>query len=310
MGAFSGDRPGIADGPNPIPTVSIGLPVFNGERYLEAMVQSILRQTYTDFELIICDNASTDGTGAICQRMAAADPRIRYYRNEANIGGRLNHLRVLDLSRGPIFKWAGHDDFLQDRFLERCLQALENAPNCVLAFSNIEVIDADGAVLEKIKAPAAFGDPLAHRRLRSFWQGSLYNQLAVFHGLIRREALKRTALLADWYGADRWLVVELALLGPFALVEEMLMQYRDHSRRSAYQADPQAYWAPNTRMYLGVIRRIRRAAFLLKTGDLSTADRRAVFKEYVRYAVSSSPYWSWLLVHELIAAGRRGIRRT
>ena len=260
--------------------------------------------------MVICDNASTDGTGELCRRMAAADPRIHYCRNPENIGGRRNHLRVFELSRGPYFKWMGHDDLLKPRFLESCMEALEHDPGSVLAFSNLEVIDENGAVLEKRNTPPAFHDSKAHLRLRSYWQASQYYQVAAFHGIIRREALARTSLLASWYGSDRWVVVELALMGRFAPVEDMLFQYREHRRRSVFQANPQIYWAPQTGSYLGVFQRFKHAARLLKTRELSIDERLAVLCEYAWYAVRSSYYWVPLLARELVAATRHWIFRT
>jgi glycosyltransferase involved in cell wall biosynthesis len=88
-----------------IPRVSIGLPVFNGEKYLAEALDSILSQTYRDFKLIISDNASTDRTEQICREYAAKDRRIRYYRNEKNIGAPKNFNRVFELSSGKYFRW-------------------------------------------------------------------------------------------------------------------------------------------------------------------------------------------------------------
>src|SRR5262252_3377793 len=116
------------------PTVSVGLPVYNGERYLEESIDSILAQTYTDFELIISDNASTDRTECICRRYAAADARVRYYRNERNIGGYPNHSRVFSLARGRYFRFAAHDDVCDRQLLARCVEALELHPEAVLSY--------------------------------------------------------------------------------------------------------------------------------------------------------------------------------
>src|SRR5579871_3942080 len=113
--------------------VSIGLPVHNGERYLREAIDSLLAQTYRDFELIISDNGSTDGTEAICRAYAAADPRIRYYREEQNRGCAWNWNRVFALARGEIFKWAAHDDVCAPRLVERCLEALDRCPEAVLS---------------------------------------------------------------------------------------------------------------------------------------------------------------------------------
>src|SRR5687767_6137887 len=108
----------------PEPALSIGLPVYNGERYLREAIGSILSQDFTDFELIISDNASTDGTAAICAFYAARDARIRYHRSETNLGAAPNHRRVFELARAPFFKWAAHDDSGSPQLLERCVQTM------------------------------------------------------------------------------------------------------------------------------------------------------------------------------------------
>src|SRR5215469_16516475 len=114
-----------------LPRVSIGLPVWNGEKYIRSAVDSILRQDYTDFELIISDNASTDATQDICREYAAKDPRIRYYRNEKNIGASANFNRLVELARGELFKWATHDDIHMPGFLGRCIEIIDQAPSTV-----------------------------------------------------------------------------------------------------------------------------------------------------------------------------------
>src|SRR5436853_274761 len=110
------------------PKVSIGLPVFNGETYLAGALNSFLSQDYEDFELIISDNASTDQTAAICKEHAAKDNRIRYYRNETNIGASPNYNRVFQLARGEFFKWGAHDDECHPTLLRRCLEIFRDGP--------------------------------------------------------------------------------------------------------------------------------------------------------------------------------------
>ena len=92
------------------PRVSIGLPVYNGQEFLEETLHSILNQTFNDFELIICDNASTDRTAEICRSFAKRDRRIRYYRNEINLGAAKNFNGVFFLARGEYLKWSDNDD--------------------------------------------------------------------------------------------------------------------------------------------------------------------------------------------------------
>ena len=130
------------------PTVSIGLPVFNGERYLAGALNCLLQQDYEDFELIISDNASTDATESICREYAAKDPRIRYSRNATNIGASLNYNRVFGLARGEFFKWASHDDECHPSLVRRCLEVFEQAPaSAVLVYSMAEIIDELGRVM-------------------------------------------------------------------------------------------------------------------------------------------------------------------
>src|SRR5262245_31427219 len=119
-----------------IPRVSLGLPVYNGEGFLRQALDSILAQTFEDFELIISDNSSTDSTPAICHDYKAADARIRYLRNESNRGVAWNHNRVFALSTGEYFKWCAADDLIAPEYLSACLGRLEAEPDAVLCYSD------------------------------------------------------------------------------------------------------------------------------------------------------------------------------
>ncbi|MGH9161593.1 MAG: glycosyltransferase family 2 protein, partial [Vicinamibacteraceae bacterium] len=115
----------------PQPKLSIGIPVYNGENFIDELLTELRHQTFQDFEIVICDNASTDRTREICERHARDNPRIRYYRNEANLGVHANFDRVFSLSRAPLFKWAAHDDLYEPTYLERCLRVIEEHPDVV-----------------------------------------------------------------------------------------------------------------------------------------------------------------------------------
>src|SRR5947207_10432807 len=118
------------------PKVSIGLPVFNGEKFLAGALNGLLQQEFEDFELIISDNASTDSTEAICRDFATKDRRIRYQRNKTNIGASGNYNRVFELARGDFFKWASHDDECHPSLVRRCLETFDDAPAlAVLVFT-------------------------------------------------------------------------------------------------------------------------------------------------------------------------------
>src|SRR6478752_3957116 len=126
------------------PLISIGAPVYNGERYLAETLDSLLAQTVEDFELIISDNASTDRTPQICEAYAARDRRVRYVRNAANIGAYGNCNKVIGLSAGRYFKLAMADDVCHPQLLARCLEVMANDPGVVATYAKAQFIDQDG----------------------------------------------------------------------------------------------------------------------------------------------------------------------
>jgi glycosyltransferase involved in cell wall biosynthesis len=210
------------------PTVSIGLPVRNGATFVAEAIESILAQTFAEFELIISDNASTDATPEICRSYAAADRRIRFYRQETNIGAAPNFNLVFHRSSGKYFKWAAHDDLIRPTYLERCVAALEADPEAVLCQPIVEIVD--GAGEREIYDHGAFGTGLPRQSDRLAARLRARRCTEVF-GVIRRDALHGTALIADHVGADRTLLIELALRGRFLTVPEILFVNRDHPER-------------------------------------------------------------------------------
>jgi glycosyltransferase involved in cell wall biosynthesis len=129
------------------PRVSIGIPVYNGEKYLEQALESILAQTFTDFEVIISDNASTDQTQEICQAYQSRDDRIHYFRSERNLGAAPNYNRVFELSTGELFKWAAYDDLISPDFLLKCVEVLDSDPGAVLCYPRVNLINEHGEII-------------------------------------------------------------------------------------------------------------------------------------------------------------------
>src|SRR5690349_16130603 len=150
------------------PRLSVGLPVYNGENYLAESIEALLGQSYEDFELIISDNASTDGTADICRRYQQKDPRIRYLRQEHNIGAAPNHNILVEQARGELFKWASHDDLYARDLLERCVDALDQFPHVVLAHSWTALIDDSGTVTKAVRYGLASASQSAPERFRSY----------------------------------------------------------------------------------------------------------------------------------------------
>src|SRR6266849_3054291 len=119
--------------PHDTPLLSVGLPVYNGLPYLEQSLESLRRQNLEDLEIIVCDNASTDGTADLVRDLAVCDPRIRYVRNSENLGASNNYNKTFSLARGRYFRWAASDDFLSSGVLSWCVRALEADAAPVLA---------------------------------------------------------------------------------------------------------------------------------------------------------------------------------
>lgn len=212
------------------PRVSIGLPVFNGAAYLRATLDSLLAQTFTDFELVISDNASTDGTDEICREYAARDKRIRYLRNRENLGAAANYNRVFHLSSGEYFKWAAADDLCAPEFLERCVEVLDQEASVVLCYPRAKAIDERGNVLREYPAKPNAASTKPQERFYEFVCVP-HPCVAVF-GLIRANALRRTQLIGNFASADRPLLGELSLLGRFFEIQEFLFFYRNHPKQS------------------------------------------------------------------------------
>lgn len=225
------------------PTVSIGLPVFNGERYLERAVRSILDQGFADLELIIVDNASDDGTAAIAERMVAADQRVRYHRNPENIGAALNFCRAFELARGRYFKWAAYDDWLEPSFLTRCVEVLDREPETVLVFPSTNVYDESGELLRRYQHPDGLtSGPIADRFFEALWNWKYAT--AVF-GLMRTDLLAQTSLIQPYVSSDRVMFLELVLLGDIREIDEYL--FNSTETASVRKGRGITWWAARTK---------------------------------------------------------------
>src|SRR5690606_4946715 len=132
---------------------SIGLPVYNAQAYLAHALDSLLGQTYRDFELVISDNASTDRTEAICRDYAARDARVRYVRQAENQGANWNFNEVFRLARGELFKWAASDDLCEPTLMEKCVAVLDARPDVMGVQATTVEIGPDGRRLDEGDEP-------------------------------------------------------------------------------------------------------------------------------------------------------------
>lgn len=216
------------------PLVSLGLPVYNGENFLRQALNSLTGQTwnggrFADLEIIISDNSSTDGTEAICREFAAADSRVRYFRQERNIGAGPNYNFVFEKSRGRYFKWAAHDDYMDPTAMETCARALEADPGTVLCHPLLVDVDAEGVVIGEFDR----GDAgLREAPARFFQVIQMGHNCAEVFGLTRRDTLAGTGLIRDYTDSDRTLLGELALRGRLRQVDGARFYRRVHAGKS------------------------------------------------------------------------------
>uniref|UniRef100_B8HXQ7 Glycosyl transferase family 2 n=1 Tax=Cyanothece sp. (strain PCC 7425 / ATCC 29141) TaxID=395961 RepID=B8HXQ7_CYAP4 len=228
---------------NSQPRVSIGLPVYNGENFIREAIDSILAQTFTDFELIISDNASTDRTESICRDYMAQDPRVRYCRNSRNLGVAGNFTRLLELAQGEYFKWASHDDKIAPELIEQCVQVLDQDPKIVLCHSRVVLIDQRGQVLDPqhplfsttFNLTANNDSPQVARRFASLISGA-HNCYQGF-GLIRTASARLAMPVPGYTGGDRIVLARLALLGRFHEIPEALFFVRRHPAQDTHMFD-------------------------------------------------------------------------
>jgi glycosyltransferase involved in cell wall biosynthesis len=202
------------------PIVSIGMPVYNGARFLRATLDSLLAQTFTDFELIISDNASTDATETICRTYAENDSRIRYIRQTENMGATFNWRFVAAAANGKYFKWASSNDRCSPTQIEKCLDVLRNDTSIVLAYPRTVLIDDHDEILEQYEKDLEVLDPSPSKRFIRVATGMALNNAMC--GLIRLDVLRKTRGERGYPAGDMVLMAELVLHGGFKLIPEYL----------------------------------------------------------------------------------------
>lgn len=215
------------------PRVSFAIPVRNGERFLGRALESILAQDFDNFEVVVCDNASTDGTGDIVQRFAKRNHRVRYIRNEVDIGQIENFNRVYELSRGDFIRWMGADDWLDPDYARKCVAALDARPDAVGVTTQWRLVDDEGQVefLDVSGPRVDASTPIRRLHLALMLLQAHRLLFDPIYSMLRRKALEHTGLLPINRWTDRILAVELCLLGPFCHLDDCLS-----SRRNAHES--------------------------------------------------------------------------
>jgi glycosyltransferase involved in cell wall biosynthesis len=231
------------------PTVGIGMPVFNCERFIEQAIESLLGQTFDDFELVIVDNHSTDRTYEISQSFAARDHRVRCVRQRQNYGFIHNFNTAFRLTSSRYFKWAACDDVCAPEFLARCVEVLERDPSVGLVYPEMPWIDETGSQVvsrprsldRSVLQVTASNDPAERfaAMMHNFW----YTEH--LYGLVRASALAQTRLYPYHFMGDHILLSELSLYGRFHRIPEPLLLLRRHGAQTSK--------APTARQRLAVV---------------------------------------------------------
>jgi glycosyltransferase involved in cell wall biosynthesis len=210
------------------PQLSFAVPVRNGAQHLPRLLDSLRAQDHESFEIVLCDNCSTDGTSQLAMEAASADPRLRFFRNERNIGQIANFNRVFELSRGRYIRWIGADDWLEPSYARRCVDALEAAPRAIGVTTYQDHVADDGSrYYAEYRGPRLDSDRPEERFRRMLWFFTAsYLYIDPIYSTLRRSALEKSRRLLVVQSMDQVLAAELALAGPFVHVPACLAHRR------------------------------------------------------------------------------------
>ena len=299
----AGTADGLMNGVSEQPLVSIGMPIYNAERYLAQALESVLAQDYSNFELVISDNGSGDRTEEICRQFAARDSRIRYLRHAQNQGMPWNFARVVQEAKGEYFMWAAHDDLFHPSYIRKCLDKLSAHPEAIFCCTEINFIDADGLPhsdwSKKRYSNIETLGMTAPQRIHE-----LISRMGWFatYGVMRLENARKISLGLNVFGYDVILIEEMLLLGDFVKVHEPLFSKRIEKSKSAedYQTDFNAEDNPlpaTTTPFTDL------AGNLLQTvyrSPLPNGQKTEIFADFLVTLSRSNPYWRKQITVELM----------
>lgn len=283
------------------PLVTVGLAVYNSERHVRQSLDCLLAQTFRDFVLFISDNASTDTTSEICREYAARDPRIRYSKNETNIGMVGNYNLLFSKCRSKYFRWATADDYWAPDMLKDAVEVMEADPSLALCYPRAVVVDDDGRELGRWSDRLHLLQESAAERFLSVVMdiGWVHHHL----GLMRTDAVRRTKLLGRHVRSDAGFIAEMSLYGGFYQIPKYQMYRRRHEDSSSIK--PGDHGHLQRRYHAAGVRRIPFNRWLIHQvlfqaalhGPLSRRE-----KLQVASALARAVYWDRMpLVRETLA---------
>jgi glycosyltransferase involved in cell wall biosynthesis len=285
--------------------VSIAIPAYNVEAFVGLSIESLLGQSYGDIEVVISDNASTDGTEEICRSYAAKDARVRYVRRQTNIGGPGNFRYVFSLCSGELHKWSTADDYWHKDFVAKAVGVLDSNPDVVLCYPKTRMVDVTGAPIEDYDDNLHLLDESPTKRF-----ADVIDRLSLCHahlGLIRRSALARTRLIAPHKWSDMDFIAEMALYGKFWVLPEVMFFRRWHPESSSWartsEDHQRKYYDPAQKF------NYHKMLFLKKYWHLTTSVLRAPIgtteKGRGTLVVGQRAYWDWTRRNRVDAGARR-----
>ncbi len=232
------------------PKATIGLPVYNGADYIREAIDSLLSQSFKDFEVLISDNASTDETEKICRSYAAKDNRIHYVRQAKNIGGAANFNYVLGQARGEYFKWLAHDDYIDSGFLSATFGYLDAHPEVVLCSTDLKVVDETNAVLRIGRMRTLREDKeWAQARLSILRWSKIWREGAdlPFSGVYRLKKIQectfpKAGLFGLASGNEYILLVQIALRGKVVGLPGAMTAWRNHKKSFSSVQFNNTFW--------------------------------------------------------------------
>jgi glycosyltransferase involved in cell wall biosynthesis len=267
------------------PLVSIGIPVFNGEMGIEEAISSLLKQSYTNFEIVISDNGSTDGTFEIIHRLSRMNSKIRIFRSESNRGSIWNFNKVFEESVGKYFMWAAHDDTHDPSFIAECVYAMEADSSAVLCVAQTQMkLQSSEKVIWISSMQSFLGKDSLHERYRE----TIRNFPAVgMYGLYRRESLLKTSLFPKVIGGDLLMIQELSIFGKFIEVPKILFTYHGRESWNTVNQDYMTFFGKEIKpwYYSPFFMVLVKQVHVLLKADIGFTERTRLFSTLFRYQV-------------------------
>lgn len=295
-----------------LPLVSAGIPVYQGENYLDETLESLRAQDYPNLEIVVCDNASTDRTTEIVRKHIAEDSRVRLLVNEANIGAAPNYNKAFEVSRGDYFAWNAHDDLSSSGFFSSAVAALQADNDAVGALPHTFRVDLEGNRLEEFHIPPEVQSSRPHIRFRA---AARVHPAAIVFGLFRSDVIRRTRLHGSFAGSDRNFVAELMLYGRAIMAPDSEFYLREHPERSVrthqrsahgkFTHMRDAWYSPERkgRMVFPNWRRLREYISSVTRTRLGLADSLMCYFAVVRILTDDRFKLAKQLGYDIIAAG-------